>query len=348
MTRDTTPTRTICRKHLCRCRTCPECGWMYGWRVRQNLLAQKGKFRRPMLLTLTVDRNGTVTGKGFASPQEAHRHVTDGKFISTLMRRLGVKRWVWVLEFQMTRGDGWPHWHLLIDVADLPRQRLDLHRAWALWRDTWRIGGIDLEHKRNRNGSRVHGIEHAIRYITKYLTKAPQHGYPEWVLNSMRMRFVDKSTAIDPLVSRPKARAAHGDEEERAAHKEVDDRVAKPRAPARPYMERMAECGESCTLFAAVVDHATGEERLLWRGRLLLAQPALLELWLSKQLTLPVRLAGGAGGLCVCADAAPDVLASAVHRVVDTSEAAFKQRIAQHRQAIVESILWSDAIRNGE
>ena len=54
------------------------------------------------MLSLTVDR------KHFASPEEAHRAVTAGTYISTLIPLLGVKTWFWVLEFQTKTGQGWP------------------------------------------------------------------------------------------------------------------------------------------------------------------------------------------------------------------------------------------------
>ena len=58
---------------------------------RQNLLAKASRFRRPALLTLTLDR------KIHGEPEEGHRTVTQNRFIPRLMRLLGVRVWVWVL-----------------------------------------------------------------------------------------------------------------------------------------------------------------------------------------------------------------------------------------------------------
>ena len=56
---------------MCGCRTCLECGPRKGWALRQVLLAKAKGFRRPALLTLTVDR------EEFASPEAAHTYISD-------------------------------------------------------------------------------------------------------------------------------------------------------------------------------------------------------------------------------------------------------------------------------
>src|SRR6185369_1412740 len=123
------------------------------------MLAKARLFRNPALLTLTVDRSH------FASPEDAHRQITEGSFIARLMRLLGVVTWFWVLEFQTKTGDGWPHWHLLIDLDDVGG-RLDLAKAWRLWRDKWGLGGLDLSTRKS-----FADRQHAVLYVTKYLTK---------------------------------------------------------------------------------------------------------------------------------------------------------------------------------
>ena len=249
---DRPTTISVTGRH-CRCRTCGECGKTYGGKVRQRLLAQAGEWKMPLMLSLTVDRNDAKTGRGycFASPKDAHQYVTAGRYIAQLMRRLGVKRWVWVLEFQMETGDGWPHWHVLLDLGDLPTRRLDFKQAWHLWRDTWKIGGLDFSTRFLRDGRG--DAQHAILYITKYLTKHPQDGYPEWVLHHAKMvRFVGACKLVGPLVGNAGSAADTGEDGDEREH--------------RPLLERMAECGQSCDLWAEVVDPETGEVAHRWAG----------------------------------------------------------------------------------
>ena len=61
----------------------------------------------------------------------------------------------------MKSGTGWPHWHILIDLADVPAGKLDLVRAWELWRDRWRLGVVDLSYRKSFNDP-----EHALHYIS--------------------------------------------------------------------------------------------------------------------------------------------------------------------------------------
>ncbi len=204
-------------------------------------------FRRPALLSLTIDRDGCNTGRGFESAQAAHQFVTKERAIARLLRLLGVKRWVWVLEFQQKSGDGWPHWHVLIDLHGVYGNDLRgrIRKAWRLWRDTWRIGGLDLQLRK-----RFQQVDHAIQYVTKYLTKYPERGFPAWVLESSRLRFCASSREVGAIVSTP-----------RDTPETDTPGTGKPRAEARPMVDRMAECGEQSTVFAVSHDRH-GEERL--------------------------------------------------------------------------------------
>jgi hypothetical protein len=167
-----------------------------GWRLRHVLVSKSELFTKPKIFTLTVDRHGTMAGcRGFGSPGEAHGHVTMKRLIPRLMDQLECKRWFWVLEFQ--KGDGWPHWHVLVDLASCPGGRLDLKTAWRWWRDQWGIGIIDLSLKGHSPKTQIH----AVRYITKYLVKFPEGGFPVWVMNSHeRIRFVGSSKSIGAVV----------------------------------------------------------------------------------------------------------------------------------------------------
>ncbi len=212
----------------CRCksRMCVGCGPRMGFILRIRLLAVADNFRKPTLFTLTVDR------ENFGSCQAAHAFVSSKGRIGLLMKRLGVKLWVWVLEFQQKTGDGWPHWHILVDLADCPDGKLDLKRAWKFWRDKWEIGGLDLRIKR-----RFRKPRHAINYITKYLIKSPKYGYPRWVLESVKaIRLVAACRKLGPLVS-----------DGRSKPKSESDGGRKPRGCRRPLVNRLAGCGQNTT-----------------------------------------------------------------------------------------------------
>lgn len=228
----------------CRCRTCPDCGPRYGWKVRQRLLQKSGQFIRPALFTLTVDR------KVFGGPLDAFLTITGDGYIRRLMRLLGVERWLWTLELQMKSGEGWPHWHMVID---LPAGGLDLSRAWRLWRDKWGLGGLDLQRKDNRNA------EHALFYVTKYLTKYPKEGFPDWILHlDRRIRWVQACRKLGPVVS---------DREKTTADVADDDEASEslPTHPHRPLAVRMAGCGEMIDFLETDADDP---ERYRFVGRL--------------------------------------------------------------------------------
>lgn len=212
----------------CRCRTCPDCATHYGMAVRYRLLDRAEEFHQPAMFTLTVDR------KAFASPLEAFTKITQEGYVRRLMRLLGVDLWAWTLEFQMQTGEGWPHWHMVIDLSI---GKLDLPRAWRLWRDKWKLGGLDLQRKSSKNA------RHALMYVTKYLTKYPEAGFPIWVLNlDRRIRWVGASRLLGPLVSdREMTTKDVGDNEE--AKKSLT-RVHRPLAI------RMADCGEILNFFS--------------------------------------------------------------------------------------------------
>lgn len=246
-----------------------ECGNRRGWVVRQRLLARQQLWRQPRLLTLTIDR------RNFSSPVAAHREVTSKHRVVELLRALGVKLWVWVLEFQQLTGDGWPHWHILIDVADLPRGRVDLKRAWRLWCTKWGLGSVDLGKPKFHESN---DPQHAIMYISKYLTKQPEGGYPLWVMKSRRaIRFVQGCQKLGPLVDVPRERS-------RAS----EDPPAS-RARRSPLLDRMAKCKQESRVWVRRVDKSTGEDLGVQFAGQLPASPGLLrDLSAAGKLPVPI------------------------------------------------------------
>ena len=232
----------------CRSRTCDRCGPRLGWEVRQVMLGKIEDFRTPRVFTLTVDR------EHFSGPEDAHAKISGRSFIPRLMRLLGVRRWFWVLEFQMSSGQGWPHWHIVLDLADCGGQ-LDLNRAWHLWRNKWGLGGLDLGRKPPRSK------RHAALYVTKYLTKMPP-AFPPWVLLRGRVtRFCQASKLVGALTSRrrPSVRA------------ELEDgqQLNLPfRAPRTVLLHRMARCERASVLFHFCGDVTTAKGEWKWAGKI--------------------------------------------------------------------------------
>jgi hypothetical protein len=80
------------------------------------------------------------------------------------LRRLGMRNYVWVLEFQER---GAPHFHILVDIG----KEEGLTKDWVA--KTWaRIAGADL-----RAGTRVESVysNEAIAYLLNYLSQVKQY-----------------------------------------------------------------------------------------------------------------------------------------------------------------------------
>lgn len=241
----------------CGCRTCPKCGPRKGWKVRSRLLTHAPRFSNPLLLTLTVDRSN------FDNPEQAHERVSKDGLIRRLMQRLGIPLWVWVLEFQGASGLGWPHWHVLVDASDLPRKRIDLTRAWHLWRDEWKIGGLDV-----REATRFRSPAHAVMYITKYLTKFPATGFPVWVLeHEQRVRFFQGSKVLGPLVADPTPPADEPEDAQQPSEDDEQSPATVTRRPMRTLIDRMAECGTASNAILIMPDGTTGTTTREWLGQ---------------------------------------------------------------------------------
>ncbi len=229
---------------------CEDCKRRRGYDFRQRLLAKAELFKEPRLYTITVKRDW------HESPGAAYEYITSGGFIPRLFRLFGIKRWVWVLEPQQETGDGWPHWHVLVDIGDLPGKWyhrelkataaatprdtsgwiyvphfLDLNRAHRLLRK-WQVGE---QCRLSVRKDSFESPEHAINYLTKYLVKMPKRGYPPWMLKRPRIRFTGSSRPIGRLVAAEKSSTERGDAEEEPETLERRD--------ARPPIERIADCG---------------------------------------------------------------------------------------------------------
>lgn len=234
-------TRIHIRESRCWCRVCSSCAPRLGMRVRGALLRTQDSWEIPYLFTLTVDRSK------FASPQAAYEHIKQGRYIPRLLTALNLVRWVHVLEFQMEtwdeKGRGWPHWHLLIDLAAV-KGYVNLKKAWALWRDTWGLGGLDL---RMRKRMKDQSPESAMRYITKYLVKVPKEGWPDWVLEKRNIRFVQASRSIGALLYRKPAFTEADVEQDQVEEIVAEDEEVTDREP-KTMKERVSSCGHKSSL----------------------------------------------------------------------------------------------------
>ena len=203
----------------CNCKSwmCEECRTSKGIRIREALLANHEIFKDARLFSITLARSW------FASPLEAYKWVMDNKFISRLLTtKMLISRWIWVLEAQEENGDGWPHWHILIDISDLTGRWLnldtkeiqmeqplnksgwhyikhffDLEKAHHFLR-RWRIGE---QCKLSSRKDDFQSPEHAIKYITKYLIKPPKRGFPPWMLEHTGIRFYQPSMEVGSILS---------------------------------------------------------------------------------------------------------------------------------------------------
>ena len=165
----------------CKGRYCKECCTSSGIKLRERLREQIKDWKSCLMVTLTVDP------KLFENGQAAYLRVRERRALSRLVRSL-VKsghlvsdRYFWVIEFQQ---NGSPHWHVLLETTFCPIERIQ-----ELWDRNRPEGAGPIEHNRPGFGfcwiskSDFASMEHAANYATKYCTKPPDHGYPEWVLD---------------------------------------------------------------------------------------------------------------------------------------------------------------------
>jgi hypothetical protein len=229
-------------------------------------MGKADEFKHPRMFTLTVKPDHFDN-----DPQKAFLWVTQKKFIARLMTKLGVKRWVWTLEFHKS---GFPHWHLLIDA---PGGFLDLNRAWAFWgwqSGKWKLGGLNLGNQQLKDG------RHAVRYITKYLVKYPEEGFPDWVLDlDQRIRWVQGSRAVGRLVSDRERTEKDAEKQENA-----EEAVQSVPAGHRTLRNRRLTCGDSVDFFRECLDQATGQTVLQFAGRL---PEAIFNLAVTRGLVSP-------------------------------------------------------------
>ncbi|MBX3358883.1 MAG: hypothetical protein KF745_10690 [Phycisphaeraceae bacterium] len=242
----------------CDCWYCDDCCRRKGYTLRAELMPVLRTFAGRMMLTLTVDP------ELFPTPRDAYLYIRKARAISRLMQdldrggHLHSRRYLYVVEFQEKSEQA--HFHVLIDASFVPKTAIDA--AWSKFRPQ-QAGpvapnrpafGTTRFSRRSFEG----GAEHAARYMTKYLVKTPEYGWPTWVLEMGAKKRVPRYRASRGFWNRPSARSL--------------PTGAKRTVVPRSYGERVAECGTTTNLFAAAdrVDHSTGEVSRVrvWRARL--------------------------------------------------------------------------------
>ena len=154
----------------CKSWACPRCGPSYWAGVRRKVQPYLPLFRKPGMLTLTLDR------ERFPSPEAAYEHARG--YIRRLLDLMGLDKAFVVLAFH-PKAPEWAHWHLLIDLDDCGGF-LDFKRMWHLWRDKWGCGRFDVSPPKGRDAVAAAG------YILGYAQH--QAGVvADWVIERTRV-----------------------------------------------------------------------------------------------------------------------------------------------------------------
>jgi hypothetical protein len=99
------------------------------------------------------------------------------------------KAYFWVVEF--LKDTEQPHWHLLLDAGRIPFG--EIVEIYSRYRPLYSPPLPEPITAKNYKG-RAPGLgsvfftppadpQQAAGYVTKYLTKFPKHGFPDWVLD---------------------------------------------------------------------------------------------------------------------------------------------------------------------
>ncbi len=245
-------------KCRCNCWFCPDCCKSKGYNLRAELVPILETFAGLLLLTFTVDP------ELFPSPQAAFEYLMDNRCLSRTMqdlRRASVlnsNRYFYVVEWQERTEQ--VHFHVLVDATFVAHDLLT--RCWGKNRPPGlgppRDGRPAIGFAWISKPSFEGGPLHAARYVTKYLTKVPQKGFPGWVLAmgvQRRVRRYGTSRGFWDRVSLPS---------------EPSGRKRQRRELS--YAERLSECGTTLNVCEVCedIDRYTGEVTIgrEWLGRL--------------------------------------------------------------------------------
>lgn len=251
----------------CRCRRgfCEYCGPRLGYALRNRLALRLRHFNSVFGITLTVD--GTL----FPSPEAAWSYFSNGgligRFVRDLDRRghLHSKAYFWVVEFQKDTEQ--PHWHLLLDAGRIPfGEIVEIYSRYRPKDAPPLDEPITAENYQGRPPA--FGSVHfsppadplsAAIYATKYLTKFPEHGFPDWVLDRKgRVPRFNHSRGFFPLIPghdpmcfceecRGAIEVMKLKREKKEAKKKEEETESEKRVPTSA-RQRLDRCGQNCTM----------------------------------------------------------------------------------------------------
>jgi hypothetical protein len=247
---------TKCR---CNCWFCPDCSKLKGYNLRAKLISILQSFKGLLLVTFTIDPSL------FSDPESAYLYVVDNRCISVTTQDLyrwgylHSRRYFYVLEWQEETEQ--VHFHVLYDASYIPWE--DLLRSWSKHRpkDTGPVignrpaFGTAYISKPNFQGDAVY----AAQYVTKYLIKMPENGFPEWVMQMGKSRRIRRySTSRGFWNNPPKSKSSSNSK----------TRIIKKIT----YAQRIKKCGRAVNLIEieTVIVPETGEliAQRFWVGQL--------------------------------------------------------------------------------
>ncbi len=232
------------RHRYCGFWLCPECHPKMARQRRDRIREGFKDCTDVMMLSLTIDR------RLFETPDEAYEWVVSKKKLSRLVGELSARgqltdrRYFAVMEPQK---DGWPHFHLLLNARFIDQAVVrQILRRWVppcQRSEAWENGDEVLGHSwLNRK---------PIHAAAEYLSKAPDHPAPAWILkrggDSRRIRFTFASQGFKKSVAGDNTAP---DESNQGPPRRP--RASRGPAAGRTYGERLDLCRHEVSLFEPV------------------------------------------------------------------------------------------------
>jgi len=230
---------------------CPHCSQVQGPKLRAKLIDRLLLWRRPFMLTFTIDRDL------FESAEQAFLWVTQRRAISRVMKaikpHLHRADWFCIVEFQV--DGGWPHWHVLVDADHVPIH--EVRKAWrrCVPKDRRHLIRPSIDSMGIVRYSKPEGFanaRHAGLYASKYLVKYPEDGFPDWVMQARyRIRRYTTSRGFWGVLT----------------HRATPNPDAEPRTvQRRTHAARLKDCCTTSSVYA-VREHVKQDTGELFRKR---------------------------------------------------------------------------------
>ena len=233
----------------CNCRSwfCPDCCVTRGYNLRAKLVPILQKFKGIIMASLTVDP------KLFPNPEKAYLYTMDKRCISVTtqdLKRGGylyTGKYFYVVEWQKETEQA--HYHIIYDSRFIP-----FHELLKFWSKHRPENAGEVIGKRPAFGTvilskiKFNNPLHAARYVTKYLIKTPDHGYPIWVMDTGEKRRIRRFST---------SRSFWG----HTAHRRQTMDKTNRKNKQQTYRQRISKCGDSLNVFRIIekLDPATGE-----------------------------------------------------------------------------------------